>query len=153
MTRVELIGWRKGLKKISLNHLLREFGGKGLAEAKLDVDRLLDGGRVVVECADLEAARSFCEQATSLGADCVSMVQPEAGRGEALSGEGPHHRVGQPQALTRAQTAESRETKACVPSNGMAARDRLLSHRPRTGYNRRASEFCTVDAKEPRDVR
>jgi hypothetical protein len=77
MTRVELTGWRPGLNKVKLNQLLRQFGGLGLADSKANVDRLLAGERVSVECADDEAARSFCEQARLVGADCSNTIPPE----------------------------------------------------------------------------
>ncbi len=91
MTRAELTGWREGLNKVRLNHLLRQYGGLGLADAKEAVDRLLSGERVAVACADEKAARSFCEQATSVGATCGGFVQPPPSRGAAPTIEKPVH--------------------------------------------------------------
>jgi hypothetical protein len=77
MTRIELTGWREGLNKVALNHLLRRSGGLGLADAKDAVDHLLSGGNVVVECSDEEAARSFCQQAQAAGVERASLIPQE----------------------------------------------------------------------------
>jgi hypothetical protein len=78
MTRVALKGWLPGFNKISLNHLLRHYIGLGLADAEQTVELLLAGEEIVLECADEEAARSFCEQADRIGAVCAATDPPES---------------------------------------------------------------------------
>ncbi len=46
MTRVTIAGWKEGLNKVQLNHLLRRHAGYGLREAKRAVDQLLEGGSI-----------------------------------------------------------------------------------------------------------
>jgi hypothetical protein len=77
MKRVALKGWLAGFNKISLNHLLRQYVGMGLVDAEQTVELLLAGEEIVVECADEEAARLFCEQADRIGAACASADPPE----------------------------------------------------------------------------
>jgi hypothetical protein len=67
MSKVILAGWRPGLEKVRLNHLLREQAGLSLLDAKNGVDELLHGGSVVVEIADADSAMRFAEQAQVLG--------------------------------------------------------------------------------------
>jgi hypothetical protein len=70
--QVHIIGWKEGLNKVRLNHLLRQYTHLGLAEAKSNVDELLLGGRIMIDCDSPELAREFVEQAASLGAICES---------------------------------------------------------------------------------
>jgi hypothetical protein len=74
MTRVELTGWQSGLRRIQLNQILRQFGGLSTAEGRQAVERLMAGGRVIVECADDEAAGRFCELALLVG---INSARPE----------------------------------------------------------------------------
>jgi hypothetical protein len=66
--RVILTGWRPGLLKISLNHLLREHAGFSLTSAKAAVDRLLKQRTVVVDLPSRDAAVMFLQHARELGA-------------------------------------------------------------------------------------
>lgn len=70
MIQVTLTGWRDGLNKVLLNHLLRQDAGFRLGEAKRAVDALLDGETVACEFSDIEAATLFSQSATALGAVC-----------------------------------------------------------------------------------
>jgi hypothetical protein len=70
MATVKLTGWREGLNKVQLNHLLRQHGGYGLGEAKRAVDALLAGETVIFESADPASASAFCRSAYAIGADC-----------------------------------------------------------------------------------
>jgi hypothetical protein len=70
MTRVTITGWTEGLNKVELNHLLREFGGYRLKEAKDAVDRLIGGEEVTLEVADTKSAIAFQERAALIGAQC-----------------------------------------------------------------------------------
>jgi len=49
MTRVTITGWREGLNKVQLNHLLRQHAGYGLGAAKRAVDELLAGESLTIE--------------------------------------------------------------------------------------------------------
>jgi hypothetical protein len=79
MIRVTIKGWEPGLKKVSLNHLLRETAHLGLAEAKGAVDRILLNEPVMVHLPDFEAAEAFRSSARALGAVCsLAVVESEA---------------------------------------------------------------------------
>ena len=67
---VSVTGWKRGLKKIGLNRLLRLHAGLGLAEAKRCVDSLLDGHAFECEFGDMESAAAFCRAASAIGAIC-----------------------------------------------------------------------------------
>ena len=70
MIKVTITGWRKGLNKIQLNHLLRQHTQCRLAEAKSAVDELLAGRTLTYEFPDDESATAFCRSATEIGAIC-----------------------------------------------------------------------------------
>jgi hypothetical protein len=70
MTTVTITGWREGLNKVELNHLLRQHAGCGLGEAKRAVDQLLAGEPLTYEFPDGESASAFCRSASSVGAVC-----------------------------------------------------------------------------------
>lgn len=70
MTTVTITGWRDGLNKIELNHVLRQHVGCGLAEAKSAVDRLLAGETLTYEFPDGESASAFSRSASAVGAVC-----------------------------------------------------------------------------------
>jgi hypothetical protein len=80
MTTVTITGWREGLNKVQLNHLLRQHAGCGLGEAKLAVDELLAGETLRYEFPDGESASSFCRAADAIGAVC-STVRDESENG------------------------------------------------------------------------
>lgn len=69
MTTVSLNGWREGLNKVRLNHLLRQYLHLGLADAKHAVDELLEGRPLVYEFPDQASASLFGQSASELGAN------------------------------------------------------------------------------------
>jgi hypothetical protein len=85
MTRVTITGWREGLNKIQLNHLLRQHTQCRLGEAKSAVDELLAGGSLTYEFPDDETASAFCQSASAVGAVC-SMAPGKSVRSEQHSG-------------------------------------------------------------------
>jgi len=75
MTRVTIAGWKEGLNKVQLNHLLRRHAGYGLREAKRAVDQLLEGGSITFESPDPDSANEFCLSAEAIGAVCFATVE------------------------------------------------------------------------------
>jgi hypothetical protein len=75
MTRVTITGWREGLNKVQLNHLLRQHAGYWLGEAKRAADGLLAGESLTFECADPESASAFCLSARLIGAVCQTATE------------------------------------------------------------------------------
>ena len=69
-TKIEILYWEDGLKKISLTNLIREFGGLSLREGKDKVDAFVGGNRVVLEILNEKSAADFIRQAAELGAKC-----------------------------------------------------------------------------------
>ena len=67
---VRLVGWRAGLKKVSLNKLIQQRTGAGLRAAKDCVDDVLEDRIVVLTFESNDDARSFAEAAETLGAIC-----------------------------------------------------------------------------------
>jgi hypothetical protein len=70
---IELVGWRPGLKKISLTRLLQRDCGFSLRIAKAAVDSLLEGQRVKVTLLPSVAPELFLEQASKVGAECIEV--------------------------------------------------------------------------------
>jgi ribosomal protein L7/L12 len=70
METVILKDWKPGLKKISLNRLLRENAGLSLSDAKNVVDELLDGKSAIVKIPSSDVAAQFLRDATDVGAIC-----------------------------------------------------------------------------------
>lgn len=70
MYRVTITGWKVGLKKISLNDLLREHAGYSLSQARQAVDGLLAGRSFAFDVSDERSVILFCESATAIGAIC-----------------------------------------------------------------------------------
>jgi ribosomal protein L7/L12 len=71
MSTVVLSGWRPGdpgLNKVELTKLIRNSNGLGLTDAKVLVDRLVDGEDIELAFTDREAAESFSDAAVALGA-------------------------------------------------------------------------------------
>ena len=68
MTQVLFLGWRPGLKSISLIKLLQKQANCSLRTAKEIVDRCLKGETVAVEVATLAKAEHLAREATYLGA-------------------------------------------------------------------------------------
>lgn len=73
MTTVTITGWREGLNKVQMNHLLRQHAGCGLGEAKRAVDELLAGETLRYEFPDVESASIFRRSADAIGAICCTM--------------------------------------------------------------------------------
>ena len=84
MTTVTITGWREGLNKVELNHLLRQHAGCGLGEAKRGVDQLLAGQPLTYEFPDGESASAFRESASAIGA----IFSGGTGTGPPLTGNG-----------------------------------------------------------------
>jgi hypothetical protein len=68
MPQVLILGWRSGLKSVSLVKLLQEHTNYSLKMAKEIVDRCLEGETVAVEMATLMEAERLAREASSLGA-------------------------------------------------------------------------------------
>jgi len=71
MPKVILIGWKPGLRKISLGDLLQAKAGLTPKQAKDCVDRLLDGDDVVIDVSTRVNAEDLIKEASSLGAICT----------------------------------------------------------------------------------
>jgi hypothetical protein len=69
MSQVRLSGWKPGLEKVRLNHLLREQAGLSLSAAHAVVNRLLNGESVAIDLSDSVAAQTFAESANALGVE------------------------------------------------------------------------------------
>jgi len=70
MNTVIFTGWNDGLKKISLTSLLRDKAGLSLTQAKLNVDAIVNGVIVEVNCTTITKMESLVKEATKLGAIC-----------------------------------------------------------------------------------
>ncbi len=68
MSQVMLVGWRPGLRGVSLIKLLQSEAGLSLKAAKQSVDRCLEGERVSIPMPTEEAAERLAQQASDLGA-------------------------------------------------------------------------------------
>jgi ribosomal protein L7/L12 len=68
MPQVLILGWRPGLKSVSLIKLLQERTDYSLRMAKEIVDRCLEGETVEVEVATLTEAERLAHEADALGA-------------------------------------------------------------------------------------
>jgi len=67
MPTVKLIGWQKGLQKISLTKIIRKHTGYGLAEGKKCTDDVLDGKIVIIPNLNVEVAEKLVEEVRSVG--------------------------------------------------------------------------------------
>ncbi len=76
MPKLNIIGWRKGLLKISMTHVLREHLPLGLREAKDCVDNVLDGQVVSFSLDDLAQAEALAKSLEAVGA----VVEIESGQ-------------------------------------------------------------------------
>jgi hypothetical protein len=85
MTRVTITGWREGLNKVQLNHLLRQHAGHGLAEAERAVDGVLAGESYAFESPDPESARAFCRSASAIGAVCSADAEGDESESRAAT--------------------------------------------------------------------
>lgn len=84
MTTVTISGWREGLNKVRLSHLLRQHTGCGLGDAKHAVDQLLDGETLMDGFPDSQSASDFRRSAEAVGAVC-SHPAYESGSSPSLS--------------------------------------------------------------------
>lgn len=73
--RVDIFGWRTGLKKISMTHALKDHAGLPLGAAKAITDRVLLGEVVTVDLPTRGAAQFLAKQLQELGADAVLQEQ------------------------------------------------------------------------------
>ena len=76
MPKLNITGWRKGLLKISMSHVLREHLSLGLREAKECVDDVLDGKVVSFSLDDLAKAEALAKALEEIGA----IVEVESGQ-------------------------------------------------------------------------
>jgi hypothetical protein len=71
MPTVPFTEWRPGLRKVSLDELIRDRASVGLADAKAIVDALLTGESPRVAIATLDDAEALIVEARALGAEAV----------------------------------------------------------------------------------
>jgi ribosomal protein L7/L12 len=69
MSKVIIIGWRKGLQKIPMTKLVQKYTSLGLSEAKSVTDRVLNGEVIVLTVNGDEEAASLVEQLKAIGAE------------------------------------------------------------------------------------
>lgn len=84
MTTVTITGWREGLNKVQLNHLIRQHTACGLEEAKRAIDQLLAGESLRYDFIESESASTFCQSADAIGAVCSTV------EGTGIEGDIPH---------------------------------------------------------------
>jgi ribosomal protein L7/L12 len=68
MPKLHIVGWRDGLQKISMNHVLREHLSLGLKDAKGSVDDVLVGKLVSFTLEDSATAESLAQALGDVGA-------------------------------------------------------------------------------------
>lgn len=69
ISKVRLLGWSRGLKKVALTKLIREAADVPLDKAHEMVNQLLAGKTVEVRVSSDEEAHKFVDAAQDLGAD------------------------------------------------------------------------------------
>lgn len=74
---MRLVGWRRGLRSLSLIELVRGATGSSLTEAKGVLDRLLDGQGHSFVFESARAASEFISAAEELGALTEIKVDPD----------------------------------------------------------------------------
>jgi ribosomal protein L7/L12 len=75
MPKLNILGWRRGLLKISMTHVLREHLPLGLRDAKDCVDNVLDGKVVSFSLDDLAKGGDLAKALEDVGA----IVEIESG--------------------------------------------------------------------------
>jgi hypothetical protein len=70
MIELELIGWNKGLRTVSLITAICEYAGLALPEAKVLVEELLDGRTITIGFSGQSKMEAFRRIALQLGAKC-----------------------------------------------------------------------------------
>lgn len=73
MIQIRFTGWRPGLRKVTLDKLLRDRVPMPLADAKRVSDRVLEGEVVVVSVESDAAAREIVAGARDAGAICEQL--------------------------------------------------------------------------------
>ena len=68
MPHVNIIGWRPGLRKTSMVHILQEHLGLGLQAAKDSVDRVAAGESITFTLEDLVDATALAQALEDVGA-------------------------------------------------------------------------------------
>ncbi len=71
MPQLHIIGWRHGLKAVSMIMLLKEELLLGLEEATGCVDRVLNNETVVLDVNDLAKAHELAHKLEVLGVDVI----------------------------------------------------------------------------------
>lgn len=64
---VELLSWNVGGKKVAANREIRKYSDIGLKDAKLAIDRCLDGKKHLIECRSAEDAEQLVNNLYKLG--------------------------------------------------------------------------------------
>ena len=75
MPYVTISGWRVGLRKVSMNRLLREDAKLGVREAKDLVDDVLDGKVRRVPMPDWSSAQELAAKLEELGAEAQAHAE------------------------------------------------------------------------------
>jgi ribosomal protein L7/L12 len=68
MPRLNITGWRVGLKKISMTHALQEHLGLGLKDAKGAVDKVANGEAVSFVLEEPDKAEALAKALEAVGA-------------------------------------------------------------------------------------
>lgn len=66
--RIDIIGWKPGLKKVAMTHLLRTHAGLSLNEAKCITDNVLEGQVVSLERVDSSTVHHLARALEAIGA-------------------------------------------------------------------------------------
>lgn len=69
MKHVRLVGWKPGLKKITLVDLLKQYAGHNLGTAHQAMVRLMEGGIIDVQIDDA-LVNEFVQAVETIGAVC-----------------------------------------------------------------------------------
>ena len=69
MATLTMVGWRPGLKTVTLIELLRSRGGMGLREAKSSAEQLLSGQAVSVSFCDETQREAFRHAVEEIGVE------------------------------------------------------------------------------------
>jgi hypothetical protein len=73
---IKIIGWSKGLRKVSLTHAIVELAGVSMTEAKVFVDNLLRNEQISVTVVDSRPFQDATRWLTSLGAKVAPEGEP-----------------------------------------------------------------------------
>jgi hypothetical protein len=67
-SRVKIVGWREGLRKVEMTKTIRRHTDLDLSDAKAITDAVLNGRAVTVEVADEATSLLLREELSNLGA-------------------------------------------------------------------------------------